>query len=120
MNGHFYVILPSDSSASSYPNNTVARFVTKLPERIRLEGDYEIALAEIIYPHSWYNVDNTDGIYWLAVSQKHNATFAKILFPSGYYESGSAVAAALNRLLDSPSYDAMSRSITTKRSVDFL
>jgi hypothetical protein len=83
------VILPSDSSASSYPNNTVARFVTKLPERIRLEGDYEIALAEINYPHSWYNVDNTDGTYWLAVSQKHNANFAKILVPSGYYENAA-------------------------------
>ena len=105
MNSHFYVILPSDSSVGSYPNNTVARFVTKLPERIHLEGDYEMALAEIIYPHSWYNVDNTDGRYWLAVAQKHNADFAKILFPSGYYESGSAVAAALNRLLDSPSYN---------------
>jgi hypothetical protein len=82
MNDHFYVILPSDSSASSYPNNTVARFVTKLPEQIDLEGDYEIALAKVIYAHSWYNVDNTDGIYWIAVSQKHNAKFAKILVPS--------------------------------------
>ena len=77
MNSHFYVILPSDSSVGSYPNNTVARFVTKLPERIHLEGDYEMALAEIIYPHSWYNVDNTDGRYWLAVAQKHNADIAK-------------------------------------------
>ena len=52
MNSHFYVTLPSDSSAGYYPNNTVARFVTKLPERIRIEGDYEMGLAEIIYPHS--------------------------------------------------------------------
>jgi hypothetical protein len=46
---HFYITLPSDSSANYYPDNTLARFVTKLPERIRLEGEYEMGLAEIIY-----------------------------------------------------------------------
>ena len=66
MNSHFYVILPSDSSAEYYPDNTVARFVTKLPGRICLEGEYEMALVEIIYPHSWYNVDNEDGKYWIS------------------------------------------------------
>jgi hypothetical protein len=57
---HFYITLPSDSSANYYPDNTIARFTTKLPERIRLEGEYEMGLAEIIYPHTWYNVDNED------------------------------------------------------------
>jgi hypothetical protein len=61
---HFYITLPSDSSANYYPDNTIAHFVTKLPERIRLEGEYEMGLAEIIYPHTWYNVDNEDKKYW--------------------------------------------------------
>ena len=52
---HFYVTLPSDSSIKYYPNNTVAHFTTKLPHRIRLDGDYEVGLAEFIYPHSWFN-----------------------------------------------------------------
>jgi hypothetical protein len=34
MNDLFIVTLPLDSSAKYYPNNTVARFVTKLPETI--------------------------------------------------------------------------------------
>jgi hypothetical protein len=49
---HFYITLPSDSSADYYPDNTIARFVIKLPERIRLEGEYAVDLAEIIYPHT--------------------------------------------------------------------
>jgi hypothetical protein len=38
---HIYITLPSDSSANYYRDNTIARFVTKLPERLRLEGEYE-------------------------------------------------------------------------------
>jgi hypothetical protein len=48
MNSHFYVTLPLDSSEKYYPDNSVARFVTKLLETVRLDGEYEIALAEII------------------------------------------------------------------------
>ena len=51
----FYVTLPSDSSVKYYGNNTVAHFTTKLPHRIRLDGEYEVGLAEFIYPHSWFN-----------------------------------------------------------------
>jgi len=92
MNGHFYITLPSDSSAAYYPNNTVARFVTRLPERIRLEGDYEMALAEIIYPHTWYNVDNADEKYWITAVTKECSNVLR----SGYYEDGTAIASALN------------------------
>jgi hypothetical protein len=63
---HFYITLPSDSSANYYPDNTITRFVTKLPEGIRLEGEYEVGLTEIIYPHTWYNVDDEDEKYWVA------------------------------------------------------
>ena len=57
---HFYLTLLSDSSGAFYPSNKIARYVTKLPERIRLEGDYEVGLSELVYPHTWYNVDNGD------------------------------------------------------------
>ena len=97
MNSHFYVTLPSDSSANYYPNNTIARFVSKLPERIRIEGDYEMGLAEIIYPHSWYNVDNSDGRYWIAAVREGEETFSKVHLESGYYENGFALANTLNR-----------------------
>jgi hypothetical protein len=83
MNSYFYVTLPSDSTADYYPNNMVAPFVTKLPEHIRLEGDYEIELAEFIYSHSWYNADNKDGKYRIAAIPKVEKDFPKDLHPIG-------------------------------------
>jgi hypothetical protein len=64
---HFHVTLPSDSSLSYFPNNTIAYFTTKLSERIQLDGDCAVGLAEIIYPHSWYNIDNLTRQYWVGV-----------------------------------------------------
>lgn len=92
MNDHFFITLPSDSSEKYYPNNTVARFVTKLPETIHLQGQYELALAEIIYPHTWHNVD---GNYWIASVTEDAVQRAYV--PSGYYEDGPALVEALNQ-----------------------
>jgi hypothetical protein len=94
MNDHFFVTLPSDSSAKYYPNNTVARFVTKLPETIRLQGQYEMALVEIIYPHNWYNVsDENKDNYWIAAANKD--VMQKAYLSPGYYEDGNALIEAL-------------------------
>jgi hypothetical protein len=90
MNDHFFVTLPSDSSTKYYPNNTVARFVTKIPETIRLLGQYEMALVEIIYPHNWYNVsgENEDN-YWIAVANKD--AMQKVYLSPAYYEDGNSL-----------------------------
>jgi len=60
---HFYLTLPSDSSSKYYPDNTTASFRTKLSERINLDGEYEFGLAQLVYPHSWFNFNNSDGRY---------------------------------------------------------
>ena len=49
----FFVTLPSNASQSDYENNTKTRFKTKLKNPIYLDGSYEVALAEILYPVSW-------------------------------------------------------------------
>jgi hypothetical protein len=94
MNDHFFVTLPSDSSAKYYPDNTVARFVTKLSETIRLQGQYEMALVEIIYPHNCYNVsDENKDKYWIAAANKD--AMQKVYLSPGYYEDGKALVEAL-------------------------
>ena len=45
----FYITLPSDVSSDVYPDNTVANYTTKLSQRIHLDGEYEVALPDIIY-----------------------------------------------------------------------
>jgi hypothetical protein len=49
----FYITLPSNASQSDYVDNTKTRFKTKLKNPIYLEGSYEVALVELLYPVSW-------------------------------------------------------------------
>ncbi len=54
----FYLTLPSNSSEKYYPDNTLSRFVTKLHNDVSLEGEWEAALVDIMYPRNWYNVED--------------------------------------------------------------
>jgi len=42
-----------------YPDNRVARFMTKLNGVIELEGDWEVGLTEISFPYDIENVSDT-------------------------------------------------------------
>jgi hypothetical protein len=48
----FYLTLPSNSKTT----NTAACFETSLPQQINLEGNWECALCDFIYPNTWFNV----------------------------------------------------------------
>ena len=52
----FYLTLPSNSSMTFHPDNTLTHYFTQLPKTIDVTGDWEVGLAEIQYPHSWYNI----------------------------------------------------------------
>ena len=52
----FYLHLPSNSSLDKFPNNTLTEQHVSLPQTVSLTGDWEVALTEIHYPHSWNNV----------------------------------------------------------------
>ena len=53
---HFYLTLPSNSSEQYFPNNTLTDFTTKLASTIELTGEWEVGLAEIMFPRSWYTI----------------------------------------------------------------
>ena len=58
---HFYLTLPSNSSMKCYKDNTAAKYTTRLPGSIDLDGDWEVALSEIIYPAKMlHTVDGND------------------------------------------------------------
>ena len=52
----FYMTLPSNSSMTIFPNNTVAEYKVKLPEQVDLSGNWEVGLASITFTHTWFNI----------------------------------------------------------------
>ena len=48
--------LPSNSSQEFFPDNTLTEFITKLPSTIELTGEWEVGLAEMMFPRSWYTI----------------------------------------------------------------
>ena len=74
-----------------YPNNTLAQYVTNLPRRASVSGDWECGLTEIHYPHDWYNVRN--GILTIL---HDNSLNTDRYIDDGYYDSTSALVRALN------------------------
>ena len=56
MESEFYVTLPSNSSMKYFPDNKTSNFFIKLSRTLQLDGEWEVGLAEIVYPHTWYNI----------------------------------------------------------------
>jgi hypothetical protein len=53
----FFIVLPSNSSMSVYPDNKSSNFKVNLPSLINVDpSKWEVALQEIHFPHYWYNM----------------------------------------------------------------
>ena len=61
----FHLILPSNSSMKTFPDNKVNHYVNALSKRIELDGDLEVALFEIMFAHSWFNVQPEECLLYL-------------------------------------------------------
>src|SRR5437867_1567946 len=59
---HFYLTLPSNSSQEYFPDNTKTEFTTKLASTIELTNEWEVGLAEIMFPRSWYTVPKAGAV----------------------------------------------------------
>lgn len=56
MKDEFYVVLPSNSSVNYFPENTTTHFVTQLPQQIRLQGTWSVAITEIQIPLTFQHI----------------------------------------------------------------
>ena len=56
---HFYLTLPSNSSMDIYPNNTLAKYTTRLHNDVSLQGEWEVGLSEIVFPKTWFNINKS-------------------------------------------------------------
>ena len=52
----FEVHLLSTASMNVFPDNTLASFKNQLPQNVSLEGDWRVALSEVIFASNINNV----------------------------------------------------------------
>jgi hypothetical protein len=107
MTDHFYLTLLS---------NAGARYVSKLPEGIRLDGDCEVSLSELVYPHTWYNVDNRDVKYWIGAFDIAPNRLVKTRIKSGYYKCGDKFAYSLTHQATKTFADVSAKFTFVKRT----
>ena len=80
-----------------FPYNKTSNFVTKHLRTLQLDGEWEVGLAEIVYPHTWYNIregKNSAEIYAPANLYLVFKTVEYSIQP-GYYEKVQDVIHAL-------------------------
>ena len=79
----FSINLVSNASMSTFPDNTLAKFTTLLPQSLVLHGTWEVALVELSWPGLIGNV--TEGLfnYQLNRDKQNRDTSTKKLLLSG-------------------------------------
>ena len=93
----FYLHLPSNSNLDEFPKNTLTEYRVCLPQTISLTGDWEVALREIHYTHSWSNVQgNFENRFYLR-NQEFSEVWEALIIPPGHY---SSVADAITKIND--------------------
>ena len=90
----FYLTLPSNSSMDMFPENTLTRYVTKLPGRMDLIGDWEVGLSEIQFPVSWYNISKHEAKMYMKLDEKK--IMADISPPEGLYDTADMLVKQIN------------------------
>ena len=110
---HFTLTLPSNNSSTYYPENTAASFITKLPEDINLIGQWEVALKEVQFLVSWYNVEIGKGYVTIDFNSVTSPIVLQALTPiitdrmimkifirPGYYSTGQQLADEINYMIN--------------------
>ena len=94
--GSFYVTLPSNASMDIFPNNALAEYKVKLPSHLSLEGNWEVGLASITFPRTWYTirVDDCKAYY-----DDDGTGFLTLVIPEGYYDDIDGIITAINLAL---------------------
>src|SRR5579863_881790 len=97
---NFYVTLPSNVSSKGYfRENTVANYITKLSQRMALEGEWEVGLVEISYTLSWFNIPNKLEIGLLEWNDGCKRITADAYIPPGKYDKINDLISVINLLI---------------------
>ena len=94
----FYLHLTSSAILDKFPNNTLTEYRVCLPQTITLSGDWEVALSEIHYPHSWNNVQGDFQDRFYLRDQELDGMWEPLIVPPGHY---SSVVDLITKMIDS-------------------
>ena len=75
----FQLTLPSNASITFSPDNKPTNYTTTLPSLISLEGEWEVALIDVQYPHNWMNIAKDVYILFLFETKNKETSFGDLL-----------------------------------------
>ncbi len=75
----FQLTLPSNASITFSPDNKPANYTTTPPSPISLEGEWEVALIDIQYPHNWMNIPKDVYIIFIFDTTNKETSFRNLL-----------------------------------------
>ncbi|GFU74645.1 uncharacterized protein TNCV_2648141 [Trichonephila clavipes] len=67
--------------------NKISHFKTQLSSPVCLNGEWEVGLSEIIYPHSWLNVNETNNYFLYKAGDGNISSTVKRTIDVGCYET---------------------------------
>ena len=79
-----------------FPTNTLTEYTTHLAKEIGLQGEWEVGLAEIQYPHAWYNITDSDEHHF-SFSSDDGANWLNCRIDSGLYLTVEALLEAIQK-----------------------
>ena len=92
----FYITLPSNASMDYYSKNTASCYQIRLPRTFYLKGKYEVALAEIQYPHTWETfTEEEDYRFNIRIGDQ----IIPIATSSGYYKDTEQLDTEINQII---------------------
>lgn len=117
MDRSFFLVLPSNGSKDTYPDNEIGNYTISLAQPIHLEGQWEVALAEIFYTHSWNDVDQSQARFWVLNHLKvdEGATLLKV--PTGHYEDINILTQEINTELKTADIDLEFKFDSVKKRI---
>ena len=82
----------------TFPNNTLTEYTVKLPERVDLAGAWEVGLASITFPHTWFNIGKENHKFY--IDKGTGLQFEVCRLPVGYYSSIQEVITRMKKVVD--------------------
>lgn len=95
---NFYITLPSNVKkvSSEQAGNSIGNYITRLNQRLNLSEDWMVALTDISYTKSWYNIPYDQELSY--VDSVMNPNELNIKLPAGNYGNIKDIIAKINNI----------------------